>query len=129
MEVLELSLLDITVDGLESTQDVAEQIGPILLGHHLPEKGPWLGEIAVRVSRPVPPNQASDSELAGQGIRPHGEGPEGIGLVVGPATLIPVNPHGAVSLPVGDFGSVGAVNWDLFVIRSQSVSMRIGVGE
>ena len=44
-------------------------------------------------------------------------------------TSVLVDSHGSVSLSVMDLGSVGAVDGDLVVVGSQSVSMSVGVRE
>lgn len=129
MKNVELSFLDIAVDSLESSENVIDQMGPVRISHHLPEEHSGLSEIAVRVSRLISANKSSDLVLAGLGIRSHMEWPEGVGFVIRSASLVTINPHGSVSLPIRHFSSVGAVDGYLFIIGSQSVPMSVRVGE
>lgn len=54
---------------------------------------------------------------------------EGVGFVVGVATLVSIDDHEAISLSIGDFGSIWAVDGDLVVVATESVSVGIGVRE
>lgn len=44
-------------------------------------------------------------------------------------TLVVRHAHRTIALVVGHAGSVGAVDWDLQIVGSQSVSMRVGIRE
>jgi hypothetical protein len=52
-----------------------------------------------------------------------------VGLVVGSTTLVSINSGGAISLIVGNSSSVRAVDGDLVVVGTQSVSVGVGVRE
>lgn len=50
-------------------------------------------------------------------------------FVVNSRSLVTVDAHGTITLVVGDSSSVGAVNGDLIVVSTESVSVGIGVRE
>ena len=52
-----------------------------------------------------------------------------VGLVVNSAALVSIDSHGAISLVVGNSSSVRAVDGDLVVVGTESMSMGIGVRE
>lgn len=51
------------------------------------------------------------------------------GFVVNSRSLVTVDAHGTVTLVVGDSSSVGAVNGDLIVVSTESVSVGIRIRE
>jgi hypothetical protein len=120
---VQLSLLDIAVHRLthynqvslylEPSKDIVDQMSSVLISHHLPEEHSRLSKIAVRVSWLISSDQSGHLELAGLGIRSHLERSESVRLVVWFVALVAIDSHRPVSLSIGDFRSVGAVNWDL----------------
>lgn len=50
-------------------------------------------------------------------------------FVVNSRSLVTIDTHGTITLVVGDSSSVGAVNGDLIVVSTESVSVGIGVRE
>lgn len=50
-------------------------------------------------------------------------------FVVNSRSLVTIDVHGTITLVVGDSSSVGAVNGDLIVVSTESVSVGIGIGE
>ena len=128
-EDLNLSLLDISVGSFQVSDDVVDQVGSVLRAHDLSEEGSGLGEVAVGVGGSVSLDQATNSEGAqGEALVLNGSS-EAVGFVVGGGSLVAINAHGAVSLVVGHSGSEGAVNGDLVIVGSESVSVGVGVGE
>lgn len=74
-------------------------------------------------------DQSSHSELAGFGRGNHFVLVESSGLVVFVGSLVSVDDHESVSDVVGYLGAVGAVDGDLLVIDSETVTMGVRVGE
>lgn len=54
---------------------------------------------------------------------------EGGGFVVNSGSLVTVDGHGTITLVVGDSSSVGAVDGDLVVVGTESVSVGVGIRE
>lgn len=111
------------------SNDVVDQVGSVLRAHDLSEQGSGLSEVAVGVGGSVSLDQSADSEGAqGEALVLDGAS-EAVGLVVGGGSLVAINAHRAVSLVVGDSGSERAVDGDLVIVGSESVSVGVGVGE
>lgn len=129
VEDSDLSLLNISVGVLEVSNDVVDEVSSLLVVHDLSEEGSGLSEVAVGVAGLISLDETSD--LLGRGLilLSGGGSTEGVGLVVGSASLISIDDHEAVSDSVGDSCSEGAVDRDLVVVASESVSVGIDVRE
>ena len=128
VEDLDLSFLDISSGVLEGTNDVGDQVVSVDFLHDLSEQHAWLGEVVIGVSWSVSLNQTSDLEWS------NGEGllvsvsTDRVWLVVWSVALV-IEGAWTVSLSIDNSGSVWAVDWELLVVDSQSVSVGISIGE
>ena len=50
-------------------------------------------------------------------------------MVVWSASLVAINRHETISVSIGDLHSVRAVNWDLVIVNTESVTMGVRVRE
>ena len=111
------------------SDDVVDQVGSVLRAHDLSVQGSGLGEITVGVGGSVSLDQAANSEGAQCEALVLDGASEAVGLVVRGGSLVAIHVHGAVSLVVGHSGSEGAVDGDLVIVGSESMSVGVGVGE
>lgn len=111
------------------TNDVAEGVGSFLFGHNLSEQGTGLREVVVGVSGFETADQTSNSLGGELGFGSHLVTVEGGGFVVNFGSLVTVDVHGTITLVVGDSSSVGAVDGDLVVVGTESVSVGIRIRE
>lgn len=124
-----MTFLDISVGSLEVTNNVRQSVRLILILHDLSVQRTRLGEVIIGVGRFETANQTSDSLDAELSFRLGLVGVERIGFIVGLRSLVAINRHRAITLSIGDLGSVRAVHGDLIVVRTESVSVGVGVRE
>lgn len=74
-------------------------------------------------------NKTSDSLSAELSFRERLVLVEGRRLIIGLRSLISIDAHGTITLTIGNTSSVWAVNWDLIVVSSESVTMGVRVRE
>jgi hypothetical protein len=127
--LLDHLLLDISSGATERSNDVLNKVSSLLLIHNLSEQGSWLLEIVVwvlvRISACVSGHREGCELLCWVLHR----AVVAAGLVVDCTALIAVDSHGAVSLIISNSSSVGAVDGDLVVVGTESVSVGVGVRE
>lgn len=111
------------------SNDVADNVSLVLILHNLAEKSSWLREIVIGMSGLEATNKTSDSLSAELSFRERLVLVEGRRLIIGLRSLISIDAHGAISLTIGNTSSVWAVNWDLIVVSSESVTMSVRVRE
>jgi len=121
--------LDISVSSLKGCNNVLNQVSSVLITHDLSVKGSWLGEIAVGVLLRISLNQTGNLERSLSVLLILEGSTEAVRFVVGSGSLVSINNHETISDTVGDSSSVGAVDGDLVVVSTESVSVGIRVGE
>lgn len=129
-EVRNESLLDVSAAFAEAAGDVSNDTGTLGVVEDLAEELTRLFVVGVGVSVLV---TSDDSVVAGSvpglGRILNGGVRSGVRLVVDFALLISVNAHLAVTDHVRDASAVGAVDRDLLVVGTESVSVSVGIRE
>ena len=113
---------------LEMTNNIINQIGSLLIIHNLSKEGSWLCKVIVWVSWLIPSNQSCDSKLTSLWFRNNCERLKWIGFIIRSISLI-IEWLWSISLLINYSSSIWAINWDLSVISSQSMSMSIWIRE
>ena len=129
VEELDHLLLDVSPSTAERTADVLNEVSSVSLVHDLSEESSGLLEIIIRVLVRVSASESGHSELTlllagvlnGAIMR--------VRLIVRSTAAVAVDSSGAISLIGGNSSSVRAVNGDLVVVGTESVSVGIGVRE
>lgn len=120
--LLDFSLLD----GTQSSSQVLNQVISILVSKDLLPKSSWLLEVRVGVWMGPSASQGIDLFLGpGEASILLWSTQRGWLVVVSLALVSIVNP--AISLVVRNLGSVGAVDWNLSVVSTKSMSVGVGV--
>lgn len=128
-EESDLLLLNALSGVFEGSNNVVHEVSSVFLSHDLSEESTGLLEVVVLVDVLVSASLARNSLLRPGLSRVFTDVVHSVGLVVGLGTLVAVYVHGAVTLVVGHTSAVGAVDRDLVVVGSKSVSVSIRVRE
>jgi len=129
VENLNLSFLDVSSGVLKVSSDVFNQVVSINILHDLSEQSTGLGKVVIGVSGSVSLNHTSHLERSVSEALFFSVGAKSVGFVVGSVTLVSIDLHETISLSIDDTASVGAVNGDLLIVNTESVSVGIGIGE
>ena len=129
VEKLDHLLLNIFSNTGEGTSQVLDQVSSVSLIHHLSEEGSWLLEISVGVLVSISGCFSANSEgnLLLGGILNWTI--LGVGLIVRSTSLVSIDGGEAISLIVGNSYSVWAVDRDLVIVSTKSMSVGVRVGE
>jgi len=125
----DLTFLNVSIGILEMSSHIGDQVIAILIGHDLSEQCLRLCEVAVRVVGFVSRSQSSHLEgslsefLSGSGSS------EAVRLVVGFGALVSVDIHETITMVIIWSGSEWAIDWDLVIVNSKSMSVGVRVGE
>jgi hypothetical protein len=109
--------------------DVLNQMSSISLGHHLSEESSRLLKVVVRVLMGVSASVSAHSKRCHLLSGVLDRAVVAVGLVVNGTALISINSARAISLVVGYSSSVRAVDGDLVIVGTESVSVGVGVRE
>jgi len=109
------------------SSDIANQMVLVSLAQDLSPPVTWLGEIVIGVSNSVSLDKTGNLEGLLTELLFFSVGSEGVRFVVSSASLVSVDDHITISLSIDDSSSVWAVDRDLLVVDSQSVSVGISI--
>jgi len=129
VENFNLSFLDISSGVLEVSSDVFNQVISVNILHDLSEQSAGLGKVVIGVSGSVSLNQTSHLERSAGKALFFSVGAKSIGFIIRSVALVSIDLHETISLSIDDTASVGAVNGDLLIVDTESVSVGIGIGE
>jgi len=129
VQMLDEALLDISTALTESTRDVVHDLLAHLIIEDLAEEGAWLLIVVIGVGVSVATGLARHLLLSpGVDAVLNGGAADGVGLVVGLGAVAAIDGHEAVAgVVVTHASAVGAVDRDLVVVRSKSVSVGVRV--
>ena len=130
-EVLHHSLLNVLAALAQVAGNVLNQVISVSLAEHLSEKSSRLlvVVIGVVVLVVVSADQSINLELRPFVALVLGGAAQAVGFVVGSSSLVSVHSHGPISLIVVHSSSVWAIDGDLVVVGTKSVSVSIRVRE
>lgn len=129
VEKLDHLLLNVSSGTTEAGANIVNKVSSVSFSHNFPEESSWLLEIIVRMLMRVSACKASHWELRLFLCGILNWAIVRIWLIVGATSLVAVDGSGAISLIVGNSSSVGAVDGNLVIISSKSVSVSVGVRE
>ena len=122
----DLSFLEESFCVSEMSDDVIDQISSISVIHDSRVESSRLGKVAISMGSFLSDSRSRDSERV-EGIRSvSNRSREAVRFIIRSTSLV-VESGRSISLIVGDFGSVGAVNRKLLVIHSESVSVGVRI--
>ena len=129
VEMLDHLLLNVSSGATEACANIGYKVSSISFGHDFSEERSWLLEIIVRVLMRVSTSKASHWELRLFLCGILNWAVVRIGLIVWATSLVAVDGGGAISLVVGNSSSIGAIDGNLLIVSSKSVSVSVGVRE
>lgn len=127
----QLTLLDILLGVLQVTGNVVDQMSAFSIVEDLVPESSGLFEVGVGVVLRVTSSPSIFNRVLVDGVSLVGLGGtnDGVGFVVGGRTLVAVDYHGTITLTVTNSRSVRAVDGDLLVVDTQTVTVGIRVRE
>jgi hypothetical protein len=129
VENLNLSFLNISSSILEVSSDVFNQMISINILHDLSEQGTRLSKVIIGVSGSISLDQTIDLEGSNGKVLFFSVRAKSVGFVVRSVSLVAIDLHETISLSVDHSASVRAVDGDLLVVDTESVSVGISIGE
>ena len=128
VEVSDESFLDVFAASTKRARDVVDQVSAVFLGQDLPEEGARLLVVVVGVLVGVPADGALDWMSVDGVVLVLNWAFNGSWLVVGSASAVSIDAHTPVTDVVGaKTRSVWAVDWNLIVVNSQTISVGVRV--
>ena len=102
----------------------------LLFGRHEPEQVSWLDVVIIDTTFLfVVVCVAGDLQRWFSEGRVFFGAIKAVGFVIWGSTAVVIEPHEAIALIVGDFGSMGAVDGEAFEVDAEAVAVCVGVGE
>jgi len=111
------------------SNNIFNQVLSVNILHDLSVQSTRLSEVTVGVLRSISLNKSGNLVRSNAELGILERTTEAVRLVVGSVSLVSVNNHESISNSVLDSDSVGAVDGDLVIVSSQSVSVGIRIGE
>ena len=118
VDVLQESLLDLSLGLGERARQVGDQVLSFGLGEYLSPESSWLLVGSIRMYKGIPSGLSNKLLFFPGVLRILLGSVQSVWLVVGSTAEVSVDSGGTISQVVGDSSSVWAVDWDLIIVLS-----------
>ena len=129
VELLDHLLLNVSSGATKTAANIFNKVSSVSFVHDLSEESSGLLEIVIGMLMRVSASESSHREFNLLLAWILNRAIQRIGLIVGCASLVSIDGGRAIPLIVGNSSSVGAVDGNLIIVGTESVSVSVGVRE